>query len=204
MKRTLFVIMLVALFLVACSAPKPSSETPSVPYGTQPSDIPSAPADTNAAPAGSQATAPTSAADAALGTVEKETALGVNDVRCDKASRKITFRFKNIDKQMRTWHLDQELGFDAAKDQANVKVFINSYEANNPRGYILNGERMFGPAEKFSGNCEGKTTLAYDEAVTCTLMPVSLKSGNQLTAGKNEILISALPDSKNTIVFLCE
>ncbi len=202
MRKTVFAIIFVALFLVACSTAKTV-----VPQAVPIQDgypTPSSPGEVApVAPTNDAVIAPESGTDKVLGTVDKETSLKIDDVKCDKTLRKITFRFQNIDDQKHSWNLNQELGWGAPKDQVNVKVFVNGYEANSPKGVLKDGEILFGPAKKFSDNCGGKVVLAYGEDVTCTLTPVALKSATELTAGNNEIMISALPSSKHIIQFLC-
>jgi len=195
-------IVMLALLLVACATntngPVPSG-TPTAP------ETPPAQTDTGApaaptAPAEGGVTAPESGAQKVFGNTTEVSTLKIDDVLCDKATKKITFRFKNDD--TKSWQVNQAVGFPAPKDLAPLRVFINSYEANNPNGYLKDGVRYFGPATKFSDNCGGVEVMKPGDDITCTLTPIPLKSATTLSAGTNTIFVDT-PTSHHIIEFLC-
>lgn len=141
-----------------------------------------------------------SGTDKVFGEKESTAAIGVDQVRCDRENRAITFSFKNND--VRNWQMNQQVPFPAPKDLAAVRVYINSYEVNGRNPYLKDGERQFGPEERFSDNCGGVELLKPGEVAVCTVYPVPLKAANELIAGKNEILVHS-PTSKHIIQFTC-
>ena len=197
MKWTMLVVIMAVLLLVGCSSKAPEDQF------VAPVVVTEEPATTETTEDVDDATTDIveTGTDKAFGEVDKETALDINSVRCDKATRTITFRFKN-DAQKK-WQLDQPVPFPAPKDLEQVFIHINSYEVNSRNGYIKDGERYFGPSEKFSENCGGVTVMEPGTDVTCTLSPVPLKEANQLITGNNEIFIKT-STSKNIIQFMCE
>lgn len=134
-----------------------------------------------------------------LGPGNKTSAL--EQVTCDKATRSVTFTFKNND-PARSWQLNQEVAWDAPKDLVAVDVLINNYEVNGRNRYINNGETFFGPNWPFSENCGGVKVLAPGQQVTCTVTPVPLKTPTALSAGTNEIFIKTFTTNQ-IIQFTC-
>jgi len=204
MKAYIALLIAFAVLFAACTAKTESAE-PRVPTAP-PQDLPTEP--TAPAQQGSDAAAATgevgaveSGTDKTFGDVDRASALKIDDVLCDKETKTITFRFKNED--TKSWQMNQQVPFPSPKDLEPVRIFINSYEANNRNGYLREGVRYFGPEETFSDNCGGVEVLAPGADVTCTLTPVPLKSANDLTVGKNNIFVDS-PTSHHIIEFLCE
>jgi hypothetical protein len=197
-----FLMIALAVLLVACTAQQ--SPAPAAPLPAAPAAPPAAAPTTPAAPeqTGTGAQAVVTGADKIFGTVNKTSALNIDDVQCDKANKKITFRFKNNDDQSRSWQMNAQVGWDAPKDLIAVHIFVNNYEVNAKTQYILNGEKYFGPNWPFSKNCGDVEVLKVGEDVTCTVYPVPLKSATQLTNGNNEIFVNT-PTSHHIIQFTC-
>lgn len=202
MKNPMVIIAVLALFFLAACAPQEPA-APQLPVGeTPPEPLPDAPAfPSDAAPAQEDVQEIDDALDQAFGPRDGEQVITVDDVRCDAATRTVTFRFRNLD--TRSWQLNQQVPFPAPKDLAGVRVTLNSYEMNGIRKPLdPSGVELFGPNAKFSDNCGGIEVLAPGEEAVCTVSPVVLKAQTTVAQGANELIVSGVGKDGN-VRFAC-
>ena len=203
MKNPMVIIAVLALFFLAACAPQ-EPVAPQLPVGEEPpAPLPDAPVipGSDAAPAVDDVQEIDDALDATFGARDGEQVITVDDVRCDAATRTVTFRFRNLD--TRSWQLNQEVPFPAPKDLAGVRVTLNSYEMNGIRKPLdPSGVELFGPGAKFSDNCGGTTVLAPGEEAICTVTPVVIKAETTVSQGANELIVNGVGKDGN-VRFAC-
>jgi len=200
--RLIWILGLVVLLLAACNqtAPKDTMNTPPKalpPPPPPPGPIQKAPA----APSPASATVLNDSTDVFAGEKSAKVDGGFKGISCDAAKRELSFTIVNTGDK--TWSLDQEIGFSGSMDTVNLKVFINNEEANAKSPRYADGKRLFGPNEKFSGNCGGVTMLAPGEEATCSLAPVPLKQADEF-ANKNQLWLSIPGGNIKHVAFTCE
>lgn len=189
-------IFLAAVALAACGTaseqPAPQVPTPSEQTEPELPPAPSAPGEQGEQAAPSEPVETTSPQGSQ-----------VESVVCDADENRITFTIENFGE--RTWNIDQNAPL-VGGEQANVKVFVNNYEANrkSPQYHPDTREVMFGPETPFSANCGGQATIAPGDSVQCTLYPVALNrgSGSIEQRGVNNIRLDS-PSKDRTIEFTC-
>jgi hypothetical protein len=192
-----YAIAFLLVFLVACSQGTEKT-TPTAPAPVAQAEEPTMPQQAEQPTTDEGAQAIVSGSDKAFGTVNTTSVLKIDDVKCDREQRSITFRFENND--AKNWQMNQQVGWGDTS-VAPVRIFVNGYEANG-KVYMQNGERYFGPKELFSDNCGGIEVLKPGNDVTCTIYPVPLKTATALSSGANEIFIDS-PTSHHKIQFTC-
>jgi len=125
---------------------------------------------------------------------------GFKDIRCDAAAQRLSFTIVNTGSQ--NWQLDQMVGFPPPADLVPGKVFVNNYEVNRRRGsQFKDGQKLFGPNEKFSKNCGGVEVLAPGEEVSCTIYPVPLRDPTEYSS-TNRIWLD-VPGEIEYVSFTC-
>ncbi len=134
----------------------------------------------------------------------KAEVINTKKIECDLDDKTLSFRIKNVEalSEGRLWSLDLPVPNSAPQNTVGVQFFINGYFANSPiHNYYMNSERMFGPTEKFSDNCN-RARLRPRQRTTCSLTNVPLRSGNQMN-GYNTIFVNT-PKNKMLFGFYCE
>lgn len=139
--------------------------------------------------------------DDIFGERDEEQVITVDDIVCDPEERTLTFRFRNLDEK--SWQLDGDVPFPAPTGLAGVRITLNNYEINGHRDVIIGGERMFGPEERFSANCEGEEVLEPGEEIVCTVQPIPLKESTSIARGVNELRINGV-GADGIARFTCE
>ena len=204
MKNVFAIVAVFALLFLAACAP----QTPIAPQLPADDELPAAPAAPEpiideTAPATEEVTEISDGLDGAFGPRVGDQVITVDDVRCDKETATVTFRFRNLD--TKSWQMNQDVPFPAPKDLAGVRVTLNSYEVNGKKKPLdpVTGAELFGPEAKFSANCGGVEVLAPGEEAVCTVSPVLIKSETAISQGANELRINGV--GKDGIArFSCE
>jgi hypothetical protein len=201
---TALLILVLAVFLVACGNKAADQPAPVVPAPQEPTPAPAAPepAPPAVAPAKTEVAEAVTGTDKAFGDakLDSEDVLAIDEVRCDKETRTLTFRFANND--AKKWQLDQKVPFPAPRDMEPARIFLNRYEMNGPTYWSPEKEMYFGPSETFSDNCGGVEVLEPGQDVTCTVSPVPLAQETELKHGNEQIFIDT-PTSHHVLSFTC-
>jgi len=202
MKKFVFALLCLALFIVACAS-QPDTTTPEVPQQVAPEppvvdETPTEPVvpEENAKPVDS-------GLDKVFGPPDDEQVITADDVLCWPDEHKVSFRFRNLDSK--SWQLNQEIPFPPPSDIGSVRITLNGYEVNARKPVIYNGELLFRTEGKqFSDDCGGVTELASGKEITCTVSPVVLKKSVEgFVSGVNELRVNG-PGADGIARFTCE
>jgi len=124
----------------------------------------------------------------------------LSNVKCVRASRKMTFTITNPTQL--TWQLDKDLPWPTPSGMAIASITLNSYTMNAQQDVYFEGEKMFGPKNQFSKNCDGDALLEPGEKITCSVWPTPLQTGVSTFDQSNKLVLNA-PGVFTQLSFTC-